>query len=368
MCQINIFLLLTFAFLPIKTSSCDVYLSNETLPSTICATESKGDEDGRIFHLQRCEGKQVCNFTNKNKTEGKCADKYGYLTKYPGEYCTEVDKCSYSNCTNNKCPGIPPGQKCNDTFTCEPGLFCESKDKEGGICVERKREREECKDDEECKINMVCNNKECVRHGSLSIGKEANKSFACQTLFIEDGKCAEPYKLKDAEKSLECPKNESKGCTYKNSKGDEIRKDCECVRGAVRTKFCVPGVGDFNINWYKDFLNNYDHESRKCNSPEGLFCKDKSINELGEDFYKAYVVYKNITNFTHVYNNTFYAKYLMEYDYWYSRMHTLYAEKVETSYIFLFITIGIVIVLDILILFLYFKKWKSDAEIIDKMK
>jgi len=365
--QIKILLLLVFAFIPIEMLGCPSYLHNETLPKDTCIHE---DTDKNIFYFKKCEGRKVCN-TVGGEYYGKCTDEYKDVNKYPGEYCTKVDKCSYLSCTNNVCLGIEKDNACNSTFQCNPDLFCDIKEEGSGTCI-LKKENSTCRSDWECVITQVCNNEKCTDRASLKVGENATDAFACETLYIEDGKCAKGRKLNTRNSNgidpLKCPDDGK--CYYKseNESGvaDERVGDCVCARGINHEMICPEGVGDFNISLYLNFSKNYN-KNEKCNSHKGIFCKDKPINEIGDDFYKAYVTYVNIKDFSRTYNNTFYVKYLLNYDYWYSYMHMSYAEEKEISYNFLFITIGIVLVVDILLIFLYLRKWKSDAEIIDSM-
>eukprot|EP00826_Nyctotherus_ovalis_P029822 TRINITY_DN2365_c0_g1_i7.p1 TRINITY_DN2365_c0_g1~~TRINITY_DN2365_c0_g1_i7.p1 ORF type:complete len:370 (+),score=75.57 TRINITY_DN2365_c0_g1_i7:88-1197(+) len=364
----KILLILVLGFVSAQYGVCPVYLPGEILPNTTCVLKVD-DELEVVYYLKKCEPHHVCNLDKSDKLHyGNCTAKYTYVNKYPGEYCTQHDNCSYSNCTNNKCPGKLKGEKCiPKKYECNPGLFCDTVRK---VCTEVVKIGEECKSDKECEAAAVCENHKCVKQASLSIGDKAFNPLACKTLYQEGGKCDKGPTLIRASKNeskvaaMDCP--ESRKCRYLKSDGkSEIEKDCVCALGTVNTSICPPGHGDFDVEDYLKYAAS--HTKTKCNSPDRMFCRDKPIARMGKDYFKAYMVYQNITNFNRTHNNTFYTKYLLTYDYWFSKTHTVYVEKSEISYVLLAGTGIAVVVIDIMLLFLYFRKLKSDAEIIDRM-
>lgn len=363
-------LFILFTFVHALSFQCPVYRPNEALPSTTCL--KKSDNDSSVLFLKKCEPNLVCNAGNTGggfDGYGNCTEKYLYVNKYPGEYCTKHDNCSYSKCTNNKCMGKDNKKECRDDYECDAGLRCDT-DAVIPTCVNLiEDEKTKCNDDYECQFNRVCNKNICVLQGSLDVGAEANNNLACKTLFKHKDKCAEGPKLDRGnnngtkEEPIKCPDNGK--CFYYINATENITTDCVCARGVSPEKICPPGVGDFDPSAYLNYAKGYT--KARCTSPDRLFCKDKQMSEMGKDYYNAYIVHTNMTRINVIHGNTFYTKYILSYDYWYSRMHTVYIEKEEVSYAFLFATLTIILVGDGVLLVLYFRKLKKDAEIIDGM-
>lgn len=366
--KVKILLILALGFVSARKDTCPMYLPQEALPNTTCILKVD-DEFEEIYYLKKCEPHHVCNLDKLDELHyANCTAKYTYVNKYPGEHCTQHDNCSYSSCTNSRCPGKAKDEKCiPKNYECSPGLFCDTVAK---VCTPVAKVDEKCKSDDECEAVAVCDNKKCVKQASLQLGERAFNRLACKSLYQDGGKCDKGPTLIRASKNeskvapMDCP--ESGVCTYLKSDGKtNFTIDCDCALGTVNALVCSPGHGDFDVEDYVKYATS--RTEAKCSSPNRMFCRDKPIARMGKEYYKAYMVYQNITDFYSIHNNTFYTKYLLTYDYWFSKTHTVYVEKSEISYVLLAATGIAVVVIDIMLIFLYFRKLKSDAEIIDRM-
>ncbi len=365
---ISLSFLLLFAICAV-CQQCPKYVCNSELPTGTCLL--KREQWGSlIFELNQCELGQVCDIYDMD-LEAKCSSNYSHPLKYPGEVCTVDSECTSSVCNNSTkiCTGRREKEACQTDIDCHAGMYCSPAPAK--ICLQTRKEGEKCSLHERCAPYLVCSRGECVLQASLENGADADVPAACKSFFINNGKCSAGPSLKrlpddPTEGPIPCHDNR---CVYISAVGQtEFSEPCQCGHLESGEPLCAPGVGDFSFEDYSEFIERQKLQDTECHVLKGPFCRSRPTNKLGRFYHNAYVVYENYTRGVIYANNSDCVKDVLYPEYWYSVAHVKKIEKVDQPYTFLAATVGIVVILDAIFIWQYFKKWSEDAELIDKDK
>lgn len=88
----------------------------------------------------------------------------------------------------------------------------------------------------------------------------------------------------------------------------------------------------------------------------------KALEDMGTEFYRAYIAYHDMTEYTRFANNTDLIKDTVNSLYWNIKKKIVDDDNKFGLYLFLGIAIGAVFVIAILLLVIYFKRRKGDDE------
>lgn len=138
------------------------YTSNNCLPGEICI---EGLCQPGCLSDADCPHLEICR-------KSKCVCDKGFFETETG--CADIDECSDQPCHPSAiCENTPGSFRC----ICPEFLIGDPYDGDEGC-----RKSDECKQNENCSTNLVCQNKKCVDVCSLSL-KKCSKNALCQ---IED--------------------------------------------------------------------------------------------------------------------------------------------------------------------------------------
>ena len=177
------------------------------------------------------------------------------LPSYPGGTCTKNSDCLTGICQNNKCEDF---SECISHENCPLNTFCKNKN-----CYQLLKDGEKCNESYECKFNSFCDQKEkiCKKLYSIEDGKEINdlvKDYEKKEFLCESGGYITIIKNNEKKYICETIFNENyhckEECKYKRNSNNEtinINENCLCGFNKYRSKHCKLGNGE---NDYKLFL------------------------------------------------------------------------------------------------------------------
>lgn len=180
-------------------------------------------------HLKPCPQDMVCDPALVKGDEALCAKNYSSPKYYPGEYCRVDSECFSRKCVKDVCEGGAKESVCTEHWQCDKGLRCLN-----GKCAATLEAKGRCAAAEECSVNLVCDNGECVKIGSKKVGDLASAPGACVTFYVSGGKCEQAPKLKSSSDTE---------CVYTNDKKDMPL----CGMTTTGKKYCNYAAGDVNI-------------------------------------------------------------------------------------------------------------------------
>lgn len=200
-----------------------------------CAKEDLGpgvcvkvaDEQEKYYYVTECSGeKSYCPFEKA---------KYGVpalcelpaaapaQAKVPFDKCAKDEECKSLSCVDGVCKGKLQEENCKVHEDCDPGLFCDSLTK---LCIPQREFDQECSADLECVNNCVCNNNKCAFYYTFTVGADANNKAACESGYIEDGKCVAGLRTKSPGQ----PCSSDQDCTFIDGAG-LVKSFGECTCG-----------------------------------------------------------------------------------------------------------------------------------------
>lgn len=277
-----------------------------------CA-KSKIDDDKLIITLytKTCKSSEYCDFEKgvenyfyeKTKKTSKCYPKKLSYLKYPGEACNDEDECkiisnsnqSFGKCTKNKCFGYEKKEKCSSSIECMAGNYCDN-----SICVEQKKEDQDCTKTEECQNNLLCYKGKCkdvlynFTAGTDVSGLE-NPELYCEYGTVLNNKCVEVKEKNSASEFKECDFGED--CQYETTTGEEFTKKCGCGFNSEGKGYC-PKVHDYNKNKWKEYFKlkkeSYNNECHSLNRYNCHTNKESEINKLKVELIDAHLYYHSV--------------------------------------------------------------------------
>jgi len=308
--------------------------------------------------LRECKENEVCDIKENSDEEGVCAKHYSASKFLPGEFCTDNSECLSTVCKDGVCVGKGEGEQCEIADECNPGLMCHGK-----LCNSAAKENDECDAwHHVCQANLVCDNGHCVKIGSKKKGEKANAPGACETLYVHEGVCTTAPTLL-TKSDVKC--TEDTMCEYEIKDIGKFSEKCVCGMTKDGEKFCNPGRGDAAISDYMKYVKN-DALATKCHVKKGPLCMYKKFEDMGDDFYKAYVAYMKAMRGASFLNNEDCVKKIINKVYWDS-VDALKKEEDDddedsaAKYVFLAVAIIVVFITALILFIIYFKKRREEA-------
>lgn len=135
--------------------------------------------------LWKCPTNKYCQILSRGEVDntiGVCT--YNYKKKYDQDYCSYNSECSSFTCIEGKCVGFSENELCQPgAFQCKNNLVCRksielfpyNEQKEVYKCRKLSLNNEECENDNECHINLVCTNKNIIKLINNSIAKNISE-------------------------------------------------------------------------------------------------------------------------------------------------------------------------------------------------
>jgi hypothetical protein len=161
-------------------------------------------------------------------------------------------------------------------------------------------------------------------------------------------------------KPLVCPGK----CTYKLDT-QTYSEECQCGMNNG-TRYCSPGRGDLALEDYINYVKSYlanESATTACHITPGVLCVNGTKDQMSDDYYKAYVVYNNMTRWVSFADNEPCVQKTINADYWnaYNKVYGQDDDKFGL-YLFLGIAIGAVVVIGVLLLIIYLKRGSDEEE------
>lgn len=95
------------------------------------------------------------------------------------QVCNDSSECKNGKCLASLCTGYPIGSFCLSHSECEIGSACSEIDGLGGVCQAQIDEGGKCSDDYQCKNNLGCENRLCVKYNSRMNGLATTNANFC---------------------------------------------------------------------------------------------------------------------------------------------------------------------------------------------
>eukprot|EP00826_Nyctotherus_ovalis_P026360 TRINITY_DN205_c0_g1_i1.p1 TRINITY_DN205_c0_g1~~TRINITY_DN205_c0_g1_i1.p1 ORF type:complete len:238 (-),score=47.32 TRINITY_DN205_c0_g1_i1:349-1062(-) len=211
------------------TFTCNKYSCDATFKDPNACMKFDLNSASNQIYLKACPQDMVCDPALLKNDEALCAKSYSTPMYYPGEYCRSDSECFSRKCVKDVCEGLSKGKACARHRECDKGLRCLNKK-----CEPTLEAKGKCTAAEECNVNLVCDNGECVKIGSKKVGDLASAPGACATFYTKAGRCEQAPKLKSSSDTE---------CVYTNESKDTPL----CGMTATGKKFCNYAAGDVNI-------------------------------------------------------------------------------------------------------------------------
>lgn len=362
----KILALISFGMI-ILLSFCQHFVCNSSLTKGVCSRKSIGLDGLAYFQINPCDKGQVCNF-NFGSEDDFCISNKTIPTKYPGEFCSDPYECFSGICQPQSgvkiCQAtLQKNNLCQDNSECPVGTSCaiDPANTDYSRCFDLLGENETVNSCDytpggfKCKTNLICNNKKCIKPGSLVEGNITFSPIACKTFYMYKQEnennfvCTTgPYLANSSGGQIitSLPKycKENEPCNYVikyNQKTIQLpSKTCPLSMNNVSGGYCHPGIGNLNkeIDSLFTYLKNYNGS---CHISRGMFCN--FYNHTDSSFYSAYSAYKRLTEYSQVYNNSDCIKALLTSDYQYSINHISGTQNILSKMQYLFLSLGLLI-------------------------
>lgn len=230
-----VLILLTVYVVLADLPRCTIY--KEVASDEKSCSRSEVNDTTVTMYVKKCPANEYCKYTFPIAPAKPESCTKSLPLKHIGEYCINKTVCLSNICTDNICRGITGA--CKNTDECDVGYYC-------GLdrnCRKLIEEGHECDENNPCELHSVCNRGTCVKAGSLSDNTEADVSSACESFYIDKGRCQKGPKLMN--KNYLCTVKEPK-CIYKDHNKTEFTTDCSCGVNDKGNSYCSPGKGDID--------------------------------------------------------------------------------------------------------------------------
>eukprot|EP00831_Metopus_contortus_P031500 TRINITY_DN25684_c0_g1_i3.p1 TRINITY_DN25684_c0_g1~~TRINITY_DN25684_c0_g1_i3.p1 ORF type:complete len:351 (+),score=40.93 TRINITY_DN25684_c0_g1_i3:127-1179(+) len=282
--------------------------------SEMCIRDRRRVHGDVFLKLNPCNESKVCDIQGGEGTI-LCTDTYQSPFRYPGEVCKSDLECYSGSCkTEGLCEGGAREMPCTSDADCDVQLYCDMTENKCKLVSSLGQDCSVSK----CDSAFVCNKGRCVDYGSIGEGQPASVPAACATFFISGEKCAKgPPLIRPIKTGTSGPVNCTTQCSYK-LKSEIIKEPCQCGRNSNGQKYCHPGVGDIQITDFFDYTKKLGNFQVSCHISKGPLCLYKNIEEMSTDYFKALVVYNNLTRWNLLYKVPECVTKIMDIDYFYA--------------------------------------------------
>jgi len=228
--RLSLLTLLLTGVLLVRMMECPVYsCTGNVKEGEVCANWITEGMD-----MKTCADKGfICQLPSGMEEEGLCIAKDSLASLLPGEYCEKSSQCLYGGeCKGNVCEGKKKGGACTLDEECDVEMYCENQE-----CQEA--DKDSCESGKKCTSNKLCYKGKCHMIGQLDDGQASEIPGLCKSYYIKQKKCSPGPKLNHDKK---CPTDGE--CKY----SDETKTPCLCAKSPSSEKFCPPGKGDLDLS------------------------------------------------------------------------------------------------------------------------
>ncbi|CAG9314693.1 unnamed protein product [Blepharisma stoltei] len=275
-------LLATLAYGELSATGCEMFnckLPSQKFGSNTCVYFN---QKTNTYYVQPCSGDNYCPaLHNSNST---CQAEQNFTAQgWPGEKCTTASDCNayaYKGCVGGICTGAAKGGGCQDSNSCNPGLYCSKR-----FCVSQLQVGQSgCNSDFDCVNGAGCNftgnaaTSTCVAY--LSIQPHApvaqcqiNQNRLCSSLTCAQlngaNYCTNPLKSY-AFIPMACDDNSE--CTSSNDpffgNNFDLSSSCDCALNPNGNRYCGLFPGDAPGQSYLSQLALWyqSNEMNNCNT------------------------------------------------------------------------------------------------------
>lgn len=201
------------------------------LPDQVCVQIS--DEQEKYYFIRSCSGdKSYCPYQNATYGSPAKCEKPGAQTivlSLPYDTCSKDANCLSQFCDNGRCKGKLANEACKTHSDCHVDLYCNKL----GVCASQLEFDQPCTEDAMCVNNCLCNNNRCAFYYTFADGSEATNPEACESGYIENGKCQTGLKTKNPGQ----PCSSDSDCMFIDGQG-KVKKygNCTCGFNAGKMK------------------------------------------------------------------------------------------------------------------------------------
>lgn len=184
------------------------------------------DEQEKYYYIRACKGeKSYCPYEKAVfGTPAKCEAPSTQTAEpaLPYDSCKKDSDCVSQFCDKGRCIGKLANEACKSHADCGVDLYCNK----FGVCARQEEFDQPCTEDYMCVNNCLCNNNKCAFYYTFAIGTEATNPQACESGYIENGKCQAGLRTKNPGQ----PCSTDKDCMFIDSEG-KVKKYGNCTCG-----------------------------------------------------------------------------------------------------------------------------------------